>query len=87
MVVMSFPFPCQPKLGKSLQTRSVNFFRALKLTFCARKICILESIFFAKQELVTRARLHILDFTTGKNSLLISAVTKGFAFFLRKVNL
>ena len=32
-----------------------------------RKIHILESIFFAKQELVMRARLRVQDFATGKN--------------------
>ena len=44
----------------------VNFF-SLKLAFWARKIRILESIFFAKQELIRRSRLRVQDFATGKN--------------------
>ena len=37
------------------------------VAFWARKIRILESIFFAKQELITRSRLRVQDFATGKN--------------------
>ena len=36
--------PSLLKIEKSLQTSCVNFF-SLKLTFSAKKICILESIF------------------------------------------
>ena len=39
----------------------------VKLTFWARKIRILESIFFAKQELITRSRLRVQDLAIGKN--------------------
>ena len=39
----------------------------VKLTFWPRKIRILESIFFAKQELITRSRLRVQDLATGKN--------------------
>ena len=39
----------------------------LKLTFYARKIHFLESIFFAKQKLITCAKLCVQDFATGKN--------------------
>ena len=42
------PFPRRPKLGQSLQTCCVNFFCRL-----SRKINILESTFFTKQELIT----------------------------------
>ena len=35
--------------------------------FKQEKSIFLESIFFAKQELVTWARLHVQDFATGKN--------------------
>ena len=64
-------FPPWLKLGKSLQTRCVNVF-LLKLAFWARKIRILESTFFAKQELITCARLHVQDFVTSEIPLLIS---------------
>ena len=40
---------------------------------------------FAKQELITRARLRGQDFATGKNSLLISAIQRVLRFFLGKV--
>ena len=33
------------------------------------------------------ARLYVLDFAIGKNSLLISAITKSFSFFLEKITL
>ena len=42
-------------------------FFSLKLTFYMRKICVLESIFFAKQELITPTKRHVQHFTTGKN--------------------
>ena len=41
----------------------------VKLTFWARKIRILESIFFAKQELITRSRLRVQDLAIGKEFL------------------
>ena len=81
------PLPRQLKLGKSLQTYCVNFFWLL-LTFWARKISILESIFIAtKQETITRARHHLQDFATVRTSLLISAITKSSAFFLGKLTI
>ena len=66
-VYVIYPFAHWLKLGKSLQKCCVNVF-LLKLTkFWARKICILESIFFAKQELIMRARLSVQDFATSEN--------------------
>ena len=60
---------------------------SLKLTFQERKIHILESTFFAKQELITHARLCVQTSWLVRISFLISAITKSFAFFLREVNL
>ena len=55
-----YPFPRPLKLGKSLQTCCVNFF-PLKLAFWARKIRILESIFFykTKTDCVTRVCMTV----------------------------
>ena len=39
---------------------------------------------FAKQELITRARLRGQDFVTGKNFSFNQYHTKSFAFFFRK---
>ena len=39
---------------------------------------------FAKQELITRARLRGQDFATGKNSSFNQCHTKSFAFFSRE---
>ena len=61
-VYFIYTIPCLLKLGKSLETCCVNFF-PLKL----RKICILESIFFAKQALITHTKLCVQHFQTGKN--------------------
>ena len=56
----------------------------VKLTFWARKIRILESIFFAKQELITRSRLRGQDFSSGKNFSFNHCNAKSFAFFVGK---
>ena len=40
---------------------------------------------FAKQELITRARLRGQDFATGKNFSFNQCRTKSFAFFLGKL--
>ena len=62
-----------------------QFFFSLKLTFQASKIHILESILFAKQELISRVRLRVKDFATGKNFSFNQCHNKGFAFFHRKL--
>ena len=67
------------------KTCFVNF-SSLKLTFQARKIRTLENLFFAKQELITRARRCVV-YTTSRLvwiSLLISAITKSFALLSRE---
>ena len=68
------------KLGKSWQRKCVNFF-SLKLTFEARKVRILESIFLQNENW-----LRVQDFV-DKNlrlvriSLLISAIQRVLRFF------
>ena len=50
----------------------------------ARKIRIFAKHLFAKQELITRARLRGQDFATGKNFSFNQCHTKSFAFFSRE---
>ena len=65
-VYFIYPFLHQLKLGKSLQTRGVNFFFA-KGDVLRGKNPYFGKHLFAKQELITRARLCAQDFVTGKN--------------------
>ena len=80
-VYFIYPFLRRLKLGKSLQRRCVNF----KLTFLSEKNPYFAKHLFAKQELITRARLRGQDFATGKNFSFNQCHTKSFAFFLGKV--
>ena len=73
-------FPCRLKLGKSLETFCVNFF-PLELRFKARKTRILESIFFAKQRLITRTSFVYKTSLLVRISLLINALNKRVLFF------
>ena len=62
------------------------FFFYLSWHFKQEKFIFWKESFFAKQELITHARLCVPDFTTGiRISLLISDMTKSLAFFLGKV--
>ena len=83
-----YPFLGRLKLGKSLQTSCVILF-SLKLTCWARKIRILESISLQnKNWFITRARLRVQDFGTGKNFCFNQCHNKEFlSFFLGKVAL
>ena len=60
--VFVYPFPRQLKLGKSVKIMLCQCF-SLKLTFKAWKVRILESIFFAKQELITREIERAISWT------------------------
>ena len=85
-----FTFPSPLKLGKSLQTCCVNFFH-LSRHFKWENLYF-GIIFFAKQELLTCTRFRMPDFMYKTSrlvriSLLISAITKSFAFFGGKVYL
>ena len=77
-------FICRLKLGKSLQRRCVNF-ALLKLTFSARKIRILESIFMENENWLHVQ--HFVDRTLrlGRTYLLISAVQRVLRFFSEKL--
>ena len=71
------------KLGKSLQRRCVHF-SSLKLTVLSEKNPYFAKHLFAKQELITCARLRGQDFATGKNFSFNRSHTKSFAFFYRE---
>ena len=49
-----------------------------------RKVRVLESNIFAKQELITRARLRGQGFATGKNFSFSQCHNKEFCFFSRE---
>ena len=79
VTLLFYPFLRQLKLGKSLQTSCVNFF-ALKLTF------FFLFHLFAKQGLITRVRLRVQDFGTGKYFCFNQCHNKEFlSVFLSKV--
>ena len=83
-VYFFYPFLRRLKLGKSLQRRCVNI-STLKLTFYARKVRILESIF-----LQNKNRLRVQDFVDKtlrlvRISLLISAIQRILRFFSGKL--
>ena len=77
-------FICRLKLGKSFQRRCVNF-SLLKLTFEARKIRILESIFMENENWLHVQ--HFVDRTLRlvRIYLLISAVQRVLRFFSGKL--
>ena len=83
-VYFIYPFLRRLKLGKSLQRRCVHF-SSLKLTVLSEKNPYFAKHLFAKQELITRARLRGQDFATGKNFSFNQCHTKSFAFFSRKL--
>ena len=64
--LLYLPIPSSTESSK-IFTNKLCQFLSLNVTSYARKIRILESIFFAKQELITRARPSLKDFATGKN--------------------
>ncbi|CAH3141878.1 unnamed protein product [Porites evermanni] len=59
-------------------------FSWLKLTVLSEKNPYFAKHLFAKQELITRARLRGQDFATGKNFSFNQCLTKSFAFFSRE---
>ena len=77
-VYFIYQFPRRLKLQKSLETCCVNFF-SLEL-----KTRILESIFFAKQRLITRTRLVYKTSWLVRISLLIIALNKRVLLFSRE---
>ena len=76
------PFLYWLKLGKSLQISCVNFF-GLKLTL--RQKSVFWKASFAKQELITCARLRVEDFATGKNFSFNQCHNKDFFFFSQQL--
>ena len=57
-----------------------QLFSLLKVV-SSKKIRTLESIFFAKQELITQARLCVQHFVTGKNFFFNQCENKDYCFF------
>ena len=87
-VYFIYPFLPRLKRGNSLQTRCVVFFVclfvfifSLKLTFKARKIRILESIFLQNNWLRVRGFVY----KTLRLVRISRLITKSFAFFLGEV--
>ena len=74
------PFPRRLKLGKSLETCCVNFFR-LNWHFTREKTRILKSIFFAKQGLITRTSFVYKTSRLVRICLLISTLNKRVKLF------
>ena len=70
-------------LRKSLQTSCVNFFFRLSWHL-SEKTPYFGKHLFAKQELITRARLHLQDFATGNNSSFNQCHNKEFFDFSRE---
>ena len=62
-------------------TNMLSQFFPLKLTFEGKKFRILESIFFAKQELITRTKLLAQHFGTGKKFSFNQWGNKEICFF------
>ena len=84
-VYFIYPFLHRLKLGKSLQRKCVNFFFFAYADILSEKSPYFGKHLFAKQELMTRARLRGQDFATGKNFSFNQCHTKSFAFCFGKV--
>ena len=82
-VYFIYPFLRRLRLGKLFQRRCVHF-SSLKLTVLSEKNPYFAKHLFAKQELITRARLRGQDFVTDKNFSFNQCHTKRFAFFSRE---
>ena len=74
---------CMVKSWAYKQVRSILF--SLKLTFLARKIRILESIFLQNKNWLRVQAFVYTNFRLVRISLFISAITKSFAFFSGKL--
>ena len=83
--LLYLPIPPSANTWKIFINMPCQFFFSLKLTLQARKTLILESTFIAKQELITRKSFVYKTSRLVRVSLLISAITKSFVFFLGKV--
>ena len=72
---------------KNLDQKAVLILFSHKLTFYARKISILESIFLQNKKWSRQQDFACKTSWLVRISFLTSAMTKGFAFFLGEVNL
>ena len=82
--LLYLPIPLSVETWKIFTKHALSIFFSLKLTFQVRQICNLESLFLAKQELITRARLRVHDFTTGENFSFNQRHNKEFCVFVSR---
>ena len=83
-ILLQLPIPAQAETWKIFTNKLYQFLFA-QADILSEKIRILESVFFAKQELITRASLRVQDFATGKNFSFNQCHNKGCCVFLGKV--
>ena len=82
------PIPSSAETWKIFTNKLCQFFFLLELTFQVRKIRILESIFCKTRTDLIRVQDFVYKtLQLVKISVLISAITKSFVFFLGKVTL
>ena len=77
------PIPSSAETWKIVAKKVCQSFFALA-DILSEKSLYFGKHLFAKQELITRARLRGQDFATGKNFYFNQCHTKSFAFFLEK---
>ena len=84
--LLYLPIPPSAETWKIVTKKACTFyFSSLKLTVLSEKNPYFAKHLFAKQELITRARLRGQDFATGKNFSFNQGHTKSFAFCFGKV--
>ena len=80
--LLYLPIPSSAETWKVVKKKVCTYhFFSLKLTVLSEKNPYFAKHLFAKQELITRARLRGQDFATGKNFSFNQCHTKSFAFF------
>ena len=83
--LLYLPIPSSAETWKIFTNKLCQFFFA-KADILSEKIPYFGKHLFAKQELITRARLRVQDFGTGKNFCFNQCHNKEFlSFFLGKV--
>ena len=82
--LLYLPIPSSAETWKIVTKKRCVHFSSLKLNVLSEKNPYFVKHLFAKQELITRARLRGQDFATGKNFSFNQSHTKSFAFFSRE---
>ena len=83
--LLYLPIPPSAKTWKMFINMLCQFFFFAYADTSNEKTLIFESTFFAKPELITRTSFVYKTSRLVRVSLLISAITKSFVFFLGKV--